>query len=192
MESILLASASPRRAALLEQAGLSYRAIDPQIDETTELAQQVDDRVRQLAKSKVRAALLHAAGFRWILGCDTLVEISGRIMGKPRDRDDAVEMLTALAGSTHRVHTGIALHVVPREYLQVESAVTEVRFRPLERDEIIRYAATDEWHGAAGAYRIQERGETLVEAINGSYSNVVGLPLSLLCGMLSANRYPFP
>ncbi len=112
-------------------------------------------------------------------------------MGKPRDKADAIEMLAALAGGIHRVHTGIALYMASSEHLETQSAITQVRFRALTHDEIVRYAATAEWRGAAGAYRIQQRGETLVDEIRGSYSNVVGLPLSLLCGMLTTNRYPF-
>ena len=191
MERILLASASPRRAWLLKQAGLPFRTITPKIDETWDLEQQVDDRVRQLAERKVRAGMARAGRLRWVIGCDTLVEISGRIMGKPKDQADAVEMLSALSGRIHRVHTGIALYVVQKEHLEIKNAVTEVHFRKLKHEENVRYAATNEWHEAAGAYRIQERGETLVDGIRGSYSNIVGLPLSLLCGMLSANRYPF-
>ena len=191
MERILLASSSPRRKALFRQVGLPFRAVAPRVDEERGLPDGAVPRVRALATRKAMA-VLPAPRFRWVLGCDTLVEIDGQILGKPADREDAGRMLAALSGREHHVHTGLALYVARDDRWDVTSATTVVRFRDLDAMEIHRYLGCGEWRGVAGAYRIQGRGESLVDRIGGAYSNVVGLPLSLFCGILGINRYPFP
>jgi septum formation protein len=176
---------------LLRQAGLPFATRPPEIDEEADLPPHVIDRVRELAQRKLQAVLSEAANYNWVLGCDTLVAIGDRILGKPRDGRDARRMLDKLSGRTHHVHTGLALRNQRTGQTRINHATTEVTFRPLADKELERYLATGEWQGVAGAYRIQETGETLIQGIRGSYSNVVGLPLSLLCDMLSADQYPF-
>jgi septum formation protein len=113
---------------------------------------------------------------------DTLVALDGRVYGKPRDRDDAVATLSALAGRSHRVVSGIC--VVEEGEARSATAVTEVSFRPLSDSAISWYVDTQEWQGRAGGYAIQGRGAALVQSIQGDYLNVVGLPVATLLDLL--------
>jgi len=128
---------------------------------------------------------------RWVLGVDTVVEIDGTVLGKPSGPEEAERMLRALSGKVHRVYSGVALLVERTRPMELESVCTEVKFRAMEDGEIRSYIESGEWAGAAGAYRIQERGAFLVEWIRGSYSNVVGLPLEAFYGILVRNEYRF-
>jgi septum formation protein len=125
------------------------------------------------------------------VGFDTLIEMNGLTVGKPKDAEEAESILESLSGRKHRVVTGIALLSDPDRPLLQDHCSTDVYFKPMERDEIALYLATGEWRGVAGAYRIQERGAFFVDRIEGSYSNVVGLPLSHLYGILRSAGYPF-
>ena len=113
-----------------------------------------------------------------VLGVDTAVVVDGRVLGKPGDEDQAREFLTALAGRSHQVWSGLAILDGGDE--RTAAAMTEVRFRALEASDVDRYVATGEWRGRAGGYAIQGRGAVLVEAIEGDYLNVVGLPVAEL------------
>jgi septum formation protein len=192
METIILASGSPRRQELLSRVRIPYKAFPPNIPEAVEEIADVAERVRQIAQKKIEAVV---AGFpqespRWVLGLDTLVELGGQALAKPRGIEEAGLILRKLSGRVHRVYTGIGLLAVRGAPLDLRCVSTEVKFAPLSEQEVEAYLDTGEWSGVAGAYRIQERGGFFVEWIRGSYSNVVGLPLETFYGMLKHNNYP--
>jgi septum formation protein len=170
---LILASRSPQRKAILEQLGVAFRVVEPDVEELA----QGDARalVRENALRKARAV---AAGER-VLGADTAVVLDGEPFGKPRDEAEAGDILRRLAGREHEVMSGIALRE-PDGSERSDVAVTTVRFRPLEEGQIAWYLATGEWQGRAGGYAIQLRGAALVEGIEGDYPNVVGLPVAAL------------
>jgi septum formation protein len=174
--AVILASASPRRKYLLEQAGLSIEVVPADIDE--EAIEEADPaaRVRRLAEAK---AMRIAEGYpdRWVVGADTVVVIDGRILGKPASEKDAKKMLMRLSGRTHQVYTGYALVCIAQEKRFSEAVCTDVRFKDLNDHEIDWYVHTGEPFDKAGAYAIQGIGTFLVKSISGSYTNVVGLPV---------------
>ena len=178
---ILLASTSPQRRAILEQLGLPLDVVAPRYREHDPPDADPVELVREHARGKA-ASVADGAAERPVLGVDTTVVCRGRVWGKPRDAEEAVEMLDALGGSTHEVISGLCL-VTPAWEL-VDHEVTRVTFRPLTRRDLAAYVASGEWEGRAGAYAIQERGAALVERIEGDYLNVVGLPVPALLDVL--------
>ena len=190
---IVLASTSPQRKRLLKQIRIPFRCVTPDIDETVFSDLAITDRVVQTAKAKVESVLpfLHPKT-RWIVGVDTLIELGGEIIGKPADRNEAERILMRLSGNVHQVYTGIALLHQSGKTWQCTSVTSVVKMTSMTEKEVEFYLVTNEWKGAAGAYRIQETGAIFVESIEGSYSNVVGLPLSDFYGMLGAAEYPIP
>jgi len=183
---IILASASPRRATLLTQIGLPFRICASALGEDGEAA--LDHETPEacaarlaLAKAKDVAARL---GRGLIIGADTVVTCRGRILGKPRNAEEARAFLLTLAGRTHRVVTGVAVVDAGSGRTESDVAVTAVTMRPFGMQEALRYVATGEPLDKAGAYGIQGRGALLVEGIRGDYFNVVGLPLTLLAALL--------
>ena len=195
---ILLYSASPRRKELLEKAGLSLRIRPVDADEEPHPGLSPPQVVRDIAERKLQIGLstFPPAGQEWALAADTLVEgPEGLLMGKPSDAGEAMDMIRALSGNRHQVHTGYALRVpeAPGSSAVIRSGVhsTVVFFRTLSEFEMQSYVASGEWNGAAGAYRIQDRGEILVSRIEGLRSTVAGLPLGPLYGILSELSYPF-
>lgn len=193
METIILASGSPRRRELLTKVKLPIKVIPPDIPEDYSSGLPVPEMVVRIARNKVEAimALFKTESPRWVLGLDTVVEIDGKVLGKPTGPEEAESMLRMLSGRVHRVYSGIALLVQRGKPIEEEVVCTEVKFRAMEASEIRFYIETGEWAGAAGAYRIQERGAFLVDWIKGSYSNVVGLPLEAFYGILVRNDYHF-
>jgi septum formation protein len=173
---LILASASPRRNYLLAQAGLRFVVIPGEVDESEVSAGSPDDLVRLLAEAKAGdiASRYPAA---WVIGADTVVVIDGQILGKPADRDQARDMLTRLSGQWHRVHTGYAIVCLDKARRFSATVTTEVEFKDLSPAEIEWYLQTGEPFDKAGAYAIQGIGTFLVRRINGSYTNVVGLPV---------------
>ena len=192
METIILASGSPRRQELLSRVRIPFKAFPPNIAEEFEHIPDVAERVRQIALKKIEAVV---AGFsqespRWVLGLDTLVELGGQALAKPTGPEQAGEILRKLSGRVHRVYTGIGLLAARGAQVDLRCVATEVKFAALSGAEVEAYVDTGEWSGVAGGYRIQERGAFFVEWIRGSYSNVVGLPLETFYGMLKHNQYP--
>ncbi|MBM3326194.1 MAG: septum formation protein Maf [Calditrichaeota bacterium] len=174
--SIILASASPRRQILLQQVGIPFEVIIPH---TEELAPQGGDFplvAMTNADAKARSVGSRVAG-RPILAADTLVELDGEPLGKPRDADAARSMLTALSGRMHTVYTGYTLVDEESGKRYPDYAVTDVWFRQLGWREIESYIASGEPFDKAGAYGIQARGALLIERINGCFFNVMGLPI---------------
>lgn len=181
---LTLASASPRRAELLAQIGVVPDAIRPaDIDETPLKAEL--PRVYAGRLSREKALAVKADGL--VLAADTVVAVGRRILEKPVDAAEAEQFLRLLSGRRHRVITGVALrngaHISAR---QVE---TTVRFKPMSEPEIAAYIASDEWRGKAGGYGIQGLASAFIPWINGSYSNVVGLPLAEVSNMLVSAGY---
>lgn len=180
-ESLVLASGSPRRRELLQGLGLEFEVRPADIDETPFAGEVAGSYVLRLAEGKARAV---ARPGELVLAADTVVAIDGRLLGKPEDPADARRMLAELSGRAHQVLTGIALCDVDRALLLAQMEVTQVRFAVLDAAEIAWYVDSGEPLDKAGAYAIQGQGAIFVEAIEGSYSNVVGLPLALLYRLL--------
>jgi septum formation protein len=192
MEEIILASASPRRKQILMQMDLPFRVVIPDCDECSLYEEDVKNRVMRLAYQKAldvysRLKDTHPA---WISGFDTLIEVNGRIIGKAETEKQAGEMLSLLSGRIHRVYTGVALLPESGKW-DIRAGISDVKFTKMSTKEIDFYLSTGEWKGAAGSYRIQKRGACFIEWIKGSYSNIVGLPISLFYGMLRDNNYTF-
>ena len=171
--ALILASSSPRRRELLEAVGLEFEVRVTDVDETRLDDEPARDMVLRLARAKATAAPIPQATA--VIGADTAVVLEGEIFGKPRDEKEAVDMLTRLSGREHEVLTGVA--VATAETVQSGISATTVRFRDIGPDEARRYWQSGEPHDKAGAYAIQGRGGLFVEAIEGSYSGVVGLPI---------------
>lgn len=178
MKKLLLASKSPRRISILEEIGVHLDVAPADIDEDAVTAPSVAELTAALAEAKAAEAAKTADPGRLIVAADTLVELDGKKLGKPRDEQDAFVMLSALSSSVHYVHTGIAAAKGGRIITAVET--TEVFFRELTRDEIMRYIASGEPMDKAGAYGIQEKGRMFVSRICGDYFNVMGLPVCRL------------
>lgn len=173
---IVLASASPRRLELLASAGVEFDVFASDIPEEPIPGEAPADFAVRLARDKAVATAARTEG-RWFVGADTIVVCAGEIMGKPVDEADAVRMLRKLSGVFHEVITGYAVYDRERDGLLCKAVVTRVVFKPLRDEEISAYVATGCPMDKAGAYAIQGGAAYMVERIDGSYTNVVGLPL---------------
>jgi septum formation protein len=183
---LLLASTSPQRPAILAQLGIPFEVAPPRYEEADDAGGDPVALVREHARGKARSVAVEP-GERPVLGVDTEVVCDGRAYGKCATAEEAAEMLSALAGRTHEVVSGLCL--VSPAWEELHHDVTRVTFRPLTPRDIAVYVAADEWRGRAGAYAIQGVGAALVSRIEGDYLNVVGLPVALLVRLL-AERYP--
>jgi septum formation protein len=173
---IILASQSPRRRYLLEQAGLAFQVIPSRFDEKVVPAEEPELYVQVLARAKAEdIAPQHPMS--WVIGADTIVLIDGKILGKPKDHAAAHTMLRRLSGQTHQVLTGFSICCRSADIAYTAMVSTEVTFKELSAEEIEWYVCTGEPFDKAGAYAIQGLGTFLVRRINGSYTNVVGLPV---------------
>jgi len=177
---LLLASTSPRRAELLRAAGFEFDVAPSDVDETPLPGERPREYVLRLALEKARVA--GPAPGQVVLAADTTVVIDEAILGKPASAEEATAMLTRLAGRVHEVWTGVALRLDGREVS--ETAVTRVEFAPMTTAEIAWYVASGEPEGKAGAYAVQGLASRFVTHIEGSYSNVVGLPVALVYQLL--------
>lgn len=185
---LVLASASPRRAALLAQIGLAPDAVIPAaVDETPDADETPAMHARRLAEEKARVVAVREAG-AFVLGADTVVACGRRILGKPSTEDEARRCLALLSGRRHRVHGGIAV-ATPAGKLVSRRVETAVLFKRLTPDEIADYIASGEWCDKAGGYAIQGLAARFVRGIVGSYSNVVGLPLYETVALLIGQGY---
>ena len=187
-----LASASPRRRELLTQIGVQFELAPVDIDETPKPGEGAQSYVERLAREKAVTSLAairadgdnNDASRAVVLGSDTSVIINNEILTKPEDTADAKRMLQRLSGNSHQVFTAVA--VVSQQKQSIISVTTDVCFRPLSDDEIDAYIATGEPMDKAGSYGIQGKGAILVDKISGSYSNVVGLPLTETAALLKS------
>lgn len=173
---LILASDSPRRRNLLQQAGLTFAVISPAVDEAS--VREVDPAayVATLAVAKAQA-VARQHPHSWVIGADTIVVIDGAILGKPAGDPTARKMLAHLSGRLHCVYTGFAVACRHQQVQLTDTVKTEVQFKHLSSAEINWYIQTGEPFDKAGAYAIQGRGAFMVRRINGSYTNVVGLPV---------------
>jgi septum formation protein len=191
---IVLASASPRRIELLASAGILVEAIPSRIQENIVAGENAPDHARRLAEAKARAVAGKHGG-RFFIGADTLVVCDGEVMGKPRGRRDAERMLRKLSGRAHEVTTGYAVYDAVADRLRSGAVTTRVHIKALEATEIASYVETGCPLDKAGAYGIQGRAAYMIAAIEGSYTNVVGLPLcevvETLVGMGAASLASF-
>lgn len=182
---IVLASASPRRRELLTRIGLEITVMPADVDESVLPDETPEAHVERLSLAKAQAVAGRGdvAG-RWFIGSDTVVVCDDVILGKPSDANDAAVMLRSLAGRSHRVVSGYAVVDQEKNISEVAAVITRVTFRELTDAEIAGYIATGEPDDKAGAYGIQGIGACLVSSIDGSYTNVVGLPLCEVVGTL--------
>lgn len=178
---LVLASSSPRRAELLTAAGFSFDVVPSVVDETPSLDESPGDYALRVAREKA-AATAERRPEAAILAADTVVVAARQILGKPCDAADAARMLTLLSGTVHTVQTAIVLRVNGREICDLEK--TAVHFLPLTPEEIAWYVSTGEPVGKAGGYAIQGQAARFIDRIEGSWSNVVGLPVATVYRML--------
>jgi septum formation protein len=186
---LILASTSPRRRELLALLGLTFEVCPPTFVEQPIPGLSPFEQVARFALEKARSvACLWPEDL--VLGSDTVIESNGRLLGKPRDLEDARAMLTSLAGQSHFVHTAVALCSRVQGTDVVEVATAIVSMKADVNGAVDRYLATQESMGKAGAYSIQGQGADLIEAIDGDYTTVVGLPLQVSARLLRSVGYP--
>lgn len=173
----ILASQSPRRKQLLSMLGLEFDIITANIDETMDPSVPVEEAVMEVCRRKAEAVGAENPG-KVIVSADTVVTVEGRILGKPHSEAEAMQMLQSLSGRSHTVMTAICLYRDGTAETHVEK--TRVVFKPLSEEEILAYIATGSPMDKAGAYGIQDGAAVFVEALEGDYYNVMGLPLCLL------------
>ena len=194
-EKLVLASGSPRRIELLQQAGIEPGRIQPaDVDETPLRAEHPRSLAKRLSRAKPRTAAAALAGDAdaqgsFILAADTVVAVGRRILPKAELLDEASNCLRLLSGRTHRVYTGVCL-VTPAGKIRQKLVETKVRFKRLSREELESYIASGEWRGKAGGYAVQGLAGAFVVKLVGSYTNVVGLPLYETVGLLTAEGFP--
>ncbi len=205
---LVLASQSPRRKELLERIGFTIRTVPAEIDEVALEGETPTEFVKRLAREKVLTVVdrlqatvsnLAEAGqtsqsssiltskdaqIRWIVGADTVVVLDNDLLGKPTDQDHAFDMLQRLSGREHKVITGFCIFDLLKNKEGLQAVVSTVRFKRVTRPEIEKYLGTGESLDKAGAYAVQGIGAYLIDSIQGSYTNVVGLPLCQMMEML--------
>ena len=184
MIRLILASNSPRRRELLQNAGFEFDVRPSGIEETRLPGESPEDFTRRLARDKGLDVARQSSPASLVLGADTVVAINGEILEKPADADDAARMLRTLSGRTHRVITGVCLVRAPEKVLVCTHETTSVTFRNLTEDEIDSYVASGEPFDKAGGYAIQGLASRFVTRIDGCYFNVVGLPIPLVYEMV--------
>src|SRR5260370_12084608 len=184
---LILASASPRRAQILRDAGLRVGISRANVNGRRKRGETARMMTRRLAEAKARAVMKKLgdeAGRTIVSGADTIVEVNGELLGKPQSPQAARKMLAKLAGRTHRVVTSVVAIRLPDRAQVIATESTRVRFAPIAAHEIAEYVMTGEPLDKAGAYALQGIGGRFVEKIDGCYFNVVGLPLARLYRML--------
>ena len=192
---LVLASGSPRRLALLQQAGIEPDALLPaDVDETPLKSETPRELARRLARSKAEVARKTARNGEdlrdaFIISADTVVSVGRRVLPKAEVVDEAAACLRLLSGRTHRVYTAVCV-ITPKDAIRERFVETRVRFKRLSRDEFDRYLASGEWRGKAGGYAIQGLAGTFVVKLVGSYTNVVGLPLYEAIALLDGEGFP--
>lgn len=186
MRDIILASASPRRREIMDKLNLHYRIIVSNVREEMKEELPIEERIKDLAMQKALAVYKEHPE-ELVIGADTIVEIDGKILGKPHTMTEAREMLKLLSGRTHRVITGVAM--ISKDHQYVDYDVTEVTFEYLSEAEIEKYIQTREPYDKAGAYAIQGWASVFISGIKGSYYTVVGFPLHKVYGKLRELGY---
>jgi nucleoside triphosphate pyrophosphatase len=188
--TLILASASPRRAEILRNAAIAFEVRSTLLDESPHQGELPSDYVQRLALEKSRAVAAEATGQRPVgeetifIGADTTVVLDGEMFGKPESEEDARRMLQRFSGRVHEVHTGLALIKKPGAWERIAEEVTRVKFAQLAPQEIDTYVASGEPFGKAGGYAVQGIAGRYIIRIEGCYFNVVGLPLAQLYALL--------
>jgi len=182
---LILASRSPRRYELLKQMALDFEVIPSRVEEGDVLAgESAREHVLRLSEAKAfDVGTQHPDA--WVIGADTIVYVDGTVLGKPKNREEAMEMLRQLSGKEHSVLTGFSVNHIGKGKKNQEAVQTSVKVKPLTEDEVRWYVQTGEPFDKAGGYGIQGIGSFMIESIRGSYTNVVGLPVCELIQMLS-------
>jgi len=189
MSELILASASPRRAEILQQIGVDFQIAPADIDETPKPQESPVDYVQRMAQEKTQHVINSIAGSSAVvLGADTSVVLNCKIYGKPKNQQEAMAMLEALSGKTHQVLTAVAMGNKQRCLLKLSA--TDVKFRELDLKECLDYWNTGEPLDKAGSYAIQGLGAVFVEKISGSFSGVVGLPIEQTAQLLQTFNVP--
>jgi septum formation protein len=189
---LVLASASPRRHALLRAAGVDFRLCPADVDETVAEGLHPEAAARELALRKAQAVAARLDGPAWVLGADTVVGLEREagcwvLLGKPAHGEEARAMLRALSDTRHLVVTGVAIVGAPEGRCLVDAEATWVRMRVIEPAEVEAYVASGEWQGKAGGYAIQENADRFVTGLEGGgFDNVVGLPVARTLALLAA------
>lgn len=181
MKNIILASASPRRRELLDTVGIPFSVCPSQGEEKIRVSSPAEI-VEELSEQKAREVFLKTSGEALVIGADTVVAAKGNVLGKPKDRKEAIQMLKKLQGASHEVYTGVTMlsrddHGEQQKTFHV---MTAVEFYPMSEEEIESYVDTGEPMDKAGAYGIQGKAGIFVKEIRGDYNNVVGLPVARL------------
>ena len=181
--AIVLASESTRRVDILRTLGISFSIIPPDIDERKKRDEPIRDYVLRIATEKAKKV---GALFpdKWVIGADTIVVHKGKVLGKPKSEEEAMEMLTALRGKWHKVLTGYCIFNMSKQTSYKDAVETKVFIKDLTDEEIRRYIKTSEPFDKAGSYAVQGKGGFMVKEIKGSYSNVVGLPICEITDIL--------
>jgi septum formation protein len=174
--SLILASASPRRRELLRSIGLDFRIIPAHVDENYLAGESPGQHVRRLSTIKAMA-VAQKYQKAWVLGADTIVVIDETILGKPKNRTQAKNMLKKLSGREHKVFTGVTIIHRTLNIHEIKVIQSTVRFKTISTEEMNWYTACDEPYDKAGGYAVQGKGAIFIKSIRGSYSNVIGLPL---------------
>ncbi len=181
--AIVLASESTRRVDILRTLGISFSIIPPDIDERKKKDETIRDYVLRIAQEKAKKVGTHFPD-KWVIGADTIVVHKGKVLGKPKSEEEAMEMLTALRGKWHKVLTAYCILNVSKKTSCQDVVETKVFIKDLTDEEIRRYIKTSEPFDKAGSYAVQGRGGFMVKEIKGSYSNVVGLPICEITDIL--------
>jgi len=186
-EPLILASGSPRREELLRAAGYRFTVAASELTEPEPMHPGETPEAFAVSMAYFKAARVsHLHPNATLLGADTICVVGPKILGKPKDRADAGRMLRLMSGTRHRVVTGLSLYEPSAGRRMLKHDVTYIRCREVDDSLIERYLDTNAWEGKAGAYGIQDHGDAFVEGIEGSFSNVVGLPMELLARMMEA------
>ena len=179
---VILASKSPRRKELLSLLGVEFSVVTADTDERIFENRPIEDEIKRLSSQKAEAVAKNAGDNDIIIAADTAVVLGDRVFGKPRDNNDAINMLKTLSGKTHRVITGVTVMSGGRK--DTRAMTTEVTFRDLDETEIKEYAKTGDPLDKAGGYALQGISAIFVSGISGDHFNVYGLPVSMLSDML--------
>lgn len=191
MASIILASSSPRRKKLLAQAGFRFRVAEPAVDESAFPAEGLspDAYAKTLALAKAESVARNFPDYL-VIGADTIADFNGRIIGKPADAKDAEQIIKKLFSAPHKVITAVALVRLSDGTRIVDSDVTTVYPKKMSKAQIAEHIKGGSWRGKAGAYAIQETGDKFVQRIEGSLTNVMGLPMELIGELLKGIAGP--
>lgn len=186
LQPLILGSGSPRRREFFNDLGLDYTVQIATIDETAKSGELPEAFVSRMAEEKAEDICLKNKE-SWVIAADTIVCLNNNILGKPKDAEDAVEMLCSLSGREHTVLTSFCLMNLSKQFVETRTVATQVLFAPFAVETARSYVKTGEPLDKAGSYGIQGIGGSLVERINGSVSNVIGLPLAELVNCLQKN-----